>query len=110
MGLTAMSRDRTVVELDRCLNLLAGASPPLYRHLKAYRCDVEWRQVRSKYKVRGPLGKDIEVMGWRKERIVPPWVDMAKVSDAESLLTALFRGQVFLPKELWDGLTKLKGG
>ena len=101
-----MSHHPSILELQRCLDALASWSPSAYRHLKAYRCNSEWRQVRAMVEIKLPSGRTDEIPGWRKERITPRWVSLSKVADAEAHLLATVRGEVFIPKELWDGLTK----
>lgn len=104
--LPLMAHDPSVVELQRCISLL----PKTHRHhLMAYRAHADWRQRKAKIRYRGPHGRVVESEGWEKQRIVPSWVRMDVVSDAESLLMKLFRGQVFIPKALWDGLTRVQG-
>lgn len=104
--LPKMAHDPSVVELELELAQLAKDFPALYRHLKAYRCDAEWRQVRSNIKFRGPNGRMVDGVGWAKQRLVPSWVDLWRVQAAETLLDHRFRGEVFIPKELWDGLIR----
>jgi hypothetical protein len=101
-----MSRHPSVVELSRCLGVLAGVSPGLFKHLKAYRCNAEWRQVRTTIKFRGPQGHMLESPGWKRERLVPSWVLRPYVERADSLITREFEGEPFIPKELWRGLTE----
>ena len=104
--LPVMAHHRSVRELDRCLGVLVERAPTLYRHLKAYRCNAEWRQVKAKIKFRGPNGREVGGDGWKKERIVPSWISLKSVRLAEDLLVAVFRGDVFIPDDLWNGLTK----
>lgn len=104
-----MSRHPTVVELQRCLSSLALDDPPAHRHLKAFRCNAEWRQVRAKIKFRGPNGREIEGDGWRRERIEPAWISARLVFRAEEYLEQAFRGEVFIPRDLWKGLTEVAG-
>lgn len=104
--LPQMSRHPTVVELAGCLGSLAAEDAPAYRHLKAFRCNAEWRQVKAKIRFRGPSGHFLEGDGWRRERIVPDWISARLVMRGEEFLAREFDGEVFIPKDLWDGLTK----
>ena len=100
-----MSRHPSVLELGRALGLLLWANPGDYRHLVAFRC-CEWRVVWVPTKIRGPHGKF--VAGDPKperRRVLRPWLDMGRVNRAESFLEDKFRGEVFIPAELWDSLT-----
>jgi hypothetical protein len=101
--LSRMASHPSVKELDRCMSVLGGADPVVLRHLKAYRCGVEWRCVWKTMRVKRPRGKGYEVVQRRvREPIVPAWVDRKKVSTAESRLVREFQGEVFVPDELWD--------
>lgn len=104
--LPQMARHSSVVELARCLEALRQERPALYQHLKFYRCNCEWRQVRAMIRVRLTSGRWDEIPGWKRERIVPRWISLSYVSRAEEFLASVFRGEVFIPKELWDGLTR----
>lgn len=104
--LPAMAHHSSVVELSYCLSALAIDHPIDFSHLKAYRCAAQWRQVKAKIPVKLPSGRMTEIDGWRKERIVPSWISLDRVAFAENWLLAEFRGEVFIPKDLWDGLTK----
>jgi hypothetical protein len=105
--LPLMSRDRSVVELERCLRVLAVEAPCQLSHLKAYRC-AEWRVRvdRVRRKRRSASGKPLfETVTVRtRERVVPRWVRLEKVRRAEARLVQLFRGSVRVPDELWDAL------
>ena len=99
-----MSRHPSVLELGRTLGLLLWANPGDYRHLIAYR-QCEWRVVWVNTKIRGPRGK--LVAGDPKperRRVLKPWLNMQRVERAESFLEQKFRGEVFIPDELWDAL------
>lgn len=103
--LPLMSRHPSVMELGRCLEMLFVANPGDYRHLAAYRCGVEWRVCWIPTRIRGPHGKMLpgEPKPERR-RIIPSWLDMRRVEAAELFLEARFRGEVFIPGELWDAL------
>jgi hypothetical protein len=101
-----MAHHSSVVELEYCLSALAIDHPALFSHLKAFRCNAEWRQVKAKIPLRLPSGRMTEIDGWRKERLVPAWVKADYVFQAEEFIEKHFRGEVFIPKDLWDGLTK----
>lgn len=103
--LPEMASHPSVTELQRCLSSLAEGDPAGYKHLKAYRC-CEWRTVDTIRSVKLVSGKWDIVPDRMRERIVPRWVSPGLVADAEKTLEALFRGEVFIPKDLWDGLTK----
>ena len=105
-ALPEMAHDRSVVELQRCLSSLALDDPAGHKHLKFFRCNAEWRQVSAKIKFRGPNGRQLEGVGWKRERIVPAWIDPRLVVRAEQYLEREFKGALFIPKDLWDGLTK----
>lgn len=102
-----MARHPSVTELVRCLGLLSAKHRILYRHLKAYRCQAEWRLKDKPTLIRGPHGKIIPGEPVReRERITPSWINLLRVDAAEQIVAAYFQGEVFIPKELWDGLTK----
>ena len=102
-----MARHPSVVELERTLRLLFAANPGDYRHLAAYRWASEWRVVWVPTWIRGPHGKRIagEPKPERR-RILPPWLSQLRVTRAEAFLVERFRGEVFIPDELWDSLVK----
>lgn len=104
--LPAMSHAPSVRELQRCLEELRKEDPVAYRHLKAFRCRAEWRQVRAKVRVQLQSGRWDTIPGWKRERIVPAWINFAKAVRGERFVADIFRGDVFIPKDLWDGLTK----
>lgn len=104
--LPEMARSASVIELARCLELLLAASPGDYRHLKAYRCAAEWRQVRALIRVKLVSGRDDTTLGWKMERIVPRWLSPQRISRAEGFIESVFRGDVFVPKEIWDELER----
>lgn len=106
-ALPKMAHHWSVVELLRCMRLLAQTDLSAHNHLKAFRCSAEWRQVRAMIRVRLQSGRWDEIPGWRRERIVPHWIDPRLVLRAEKALEESFRGDVFIPKDLWDGLTKV---
>jgi hypothetical protein len=102
-----MARHPSVVELARCLDELERVDPPAFRHVKSYRCGTEWRNVTRKQKVKRPRGKGFELVDRRvREPIVPRWIDHALVASGERWLSVRFRGEVFIPEELWDAWTK----
>lgn len=104
--MSKMTRHPSVVELSLCLEKLRALEPALHGHLMAFRCNAEWRQVRSRIKVKLQSGREDTILGWKKERIVPSWISFVKVRKAEDLVMELFRGDVWIPKDLWDGLVK----
>ena len=100
-----MARHPSVVELERTLQLLLSACPGDYRHLAAFRWGSEWRIVWLPTRIKGPRGKWI--LGDprpERRRILPTWLDQERVQRAESFLEEKFRGEVFIPDELWDAL------
>jgi hypothetical protein len=101
-----MAHDRSVKEIAAALTALRVLHPVEHAHLKAYRCNAEWRQVKTKIKFRGPSGRMVESPGWKRERLVPSWVVMERVVDAENRLVYWLPDIIMIPKELWDGLTK----
>lgn len=105
--LPLMSRHRSVLELCRCLAVLAEQAPVQASHLKAYHC-AEWRIRVDHVRVRRPrrAGKaKYELVEQRvRERVVPSWVRLEKVRRGEDRLAELFVGQVDIPEELWDAL------
>jgi hypothetical protein len=103
---SAMARHKSVIELAGCLGNLLAEHPIAYRHLKAFRCAAEWRQRRAMIRIKLPSGRWDEIPGWKRERVVPRWVLERYVEEGETRLVDLFQGEVFIPKELWDGLTK----
>jgi hypothetical protein len=104
--LPKMSTHESVRELGYCLRVLHDSDPVAFRHLKAYRTNVEWRNVDAVVSIRLPSGKWDKVETRSRSRIVPSWVDRDHVSKAEDRLVTLFRGDVFIPDELWNALTK----
>ena len=95
----------TIKELCRCLSLLASASPGDYRHLKAYRCAAEWRNVDTWRRVKLPSGKYDWVEHRVSERIVPNWIKPERVEAGERFLVRVFRGEIFLPDDLYRAFT-----
>jgi hypothetical protein len=88
--------------LERALRVLEGVDVRSFRHVKAYRCGVEWRCVDRLVRVRRPHGKGFEVVVRRvREPLVPGWVDPVRVLAGERFLVGEFRGEVFVPDELW---------
>ena len=99
-----MSRHPSVLELGRTLGLLLWANPGDYRHLIAYR-QCEWRVVWVPTRIRGPRGKFIAGDPKpERRRVLHTWVDRRRVDRAESFLEEKFKGEVFIPDELWDAL------
>lgn len=106
--LPLMSRHRSVVELVRCLGVLAVEAPVQLSHLRAYH-GAEWRIRVDHVRVKRPRRQGGKVRSElvetrTRERIVPSWVRLEKVRRAEGRLVELFVGQVDLPEELWDAL------
>ena len=101
-----MSRHPSVLELTRTLQLLFRAAPGDYRHLKAFRCGVEWRVVWRTHKIRGPHGKLVD-SDPKPERvkILPAWISQTRVRRGEAFLEQQFRGDVNIPDELYHALT-----
>lgn len=100
-----MSRHPSVVELARCLVVLRRVAPRQHDHLKAYYL-AEWR-IRTdvvRKKRRGGKFETTELR--RRERVVPRWVRLEKVRRGEGVLVEAFSGEVFIPSELWDALTR----
>jgi len=95
----------TIRELERCLRLLASACPGDYRHLKAYRCGAEWRNVDTWRRVKLPSGKYDWVPDRIRERIVPRWLRPERVAAGESFILRVFRGEIFLPDDLYQAFT-----
>jgi hypothetical protein len=103
--LPLMASHPSVVELGRCIGLLRGAAPGDCRHLMAFHT-AEWR-IAQKWAPRQLRSRKLELVEIReRERIVPRWLDMGRVDRAERWLVEHFRGEVFIPKDLWDALTK----
>ena len=101
--LPLMSRHPSVRELDRVLGLLFRVDAGDYRHLRAYRCGVEWRTVDRLVRVRRPHRRGFEVVSRRvREPVVPSWVRPGRVERGERFCVDKFRGEVFVPDELWD--------
>lgn len=108
--LPEMAGHPAVQQLVTALSLLKELYPSLHDHLMAYRCNAAWRQERTVVKFLGPQGRMLEGPGWTKTRLVPSWIEPSKVQVAELWLVRAIPGPFSLPKELWNGLTKLKGG
>jgi len=97
----------TIKELERCLRLLASASPGDYRHLKAFRCGAEWHSVDTWRRMKLPSGRYDWVPHRVIERIVPRWLSPARVLAGELFILRVFRGEVFLPDDLYKAFTGL---
>lgn len=104
--LPQMAGDRGVRKIERALTTLADTEPVLARHLKAYRCNAEWRTTDKWVVRRLPSGKRDIVEQRVREKIVPSWVELQKVRLAELLLVKLLRGSVEIPHDLWLALDK----
>lgn len=104
--LPLMAGDLTVRKIERALTVLADREPVLARHLKAYRCNAEWRCKNEWQVVTLPSGKKDIVERRVREKIVPRWVNLSSVAEAESLLLRLVRGDVSIPSDLWHALTR----
>jgi len=102
--LSLMSRHHSVVELERCLKLLFIVAPGDYRHLKTFRVGCEWRIQEVHQRRRRPNGKFEIVPVRQRARIMPAWIDKRRVERGELFLEAKFRGDVDIPRELWDAL------
>ena len=101
-----MASHASVVELQRCLELLLTANPGDYRHLKCFHVGVETRIVWRPTMIRGPRGK--LVPGDPKPKrvpIIPAWIDKKRVERGEQFLEEKFRGEVFIPDDLYHALT-----
>lgn len=96
--LPSMSRHPSVVELCRCLNLLADRGPVQYAHLKAF-FTAEHRLVDAPVKRKAKKGT-VTVVERRRERVVPGWVRQQKVTRGVDFVAAAFRGEVFLPDQI----------
>jgi hypothetical protein len=108
--LPLMSRHRSVLELARCLVVLAEEAPVQHSHLRAYH-GAEWRVRVVRVRKRRPHKRSqggrpkVEVVETRsRERIVPAWVRMEKVRSGEERLAELFRGSVEIPEDLADAV------
>ena len=104
--LPRMASHPSVRKIERALTALAEREPALVRHLKAYRCNAEWRCKDTWVVVRLPSGKQDIVERRVREKIVPSWIKRDKVDKAETLLNRLVRGDVSIPEDLWHALTK----
>lgn len=104
--LPRMASDLSVKRIERALTVLADTEPVLARHLKAYRCNAEWRTTDRWVVRRLPSGKRDIVEQRIREKIVPSWVEPQKVRLAELKLVRLLRGGVEIPRELWYALDK----
>lgn len=99
--LPRMTKHPSVRELDRCLSLLASASPGDYRHLRAFRCGVEWRTVDYWRRVKLPSGRHDWKEDRKRERIVQRWINPGRVRAGEDFIVRVFRGECFIPDELY---------
>lgn len=104
--LPRMAGDVTVRKIERALTILADCEPVLARHLKAYRCNVEWRCKDVWQVVTLPSGKKDIVERRVREKIVPSWVSLSCVAEGENILLKLVRGDVSIPQDLWRALTR----
>ena len=105
--LPRMASDLCVRRVERALTVLADREPVLARHLKAYRCNSEWR-CRDEWRlVTLPSGRQDLVNDLRvREKIIPRWVSPVKVAVAEKRLLILLGGDVSIPQDLWNALTR----
>lgn len=104
--LPRMADDLSVRRIERALIVLADREPVLARHLKAYRCNAEWRTTDKWVVRRLPSGKrDIVEMRVR-EKLVPDWVELRYVTLAEMILVNLLDGPIEIPQDLWHALDK----
>ena len=104
--LPEMASDLCVRRIERALTVLADREPVLARHLKAYRCNAEWRCKDELRLVTRPSGKHELIEPRVRDRIVPRWVELAKVDAAERRLLWLLGPDVSIPQDLWVALTK----
>lgn len=104
--LPRMASDRSVKRVEYALNVLADREPVLVRHLKAYRCNAEWRTTDKWFARKLPSGKQEFAERRVREKIVPKWVDQRKVALAETLLLNFIHGDVSIPTVLYHALTK----
>lgn len=102
----AMADNRSVKKVENALTALADREPVLARHLKAYRCNCEWRTTEKWFARKLPSGKQEFAEQRVREKIVPRWVDPKKVTLAETVLLNFVRGDVSIPQDLWLALTK----
>lgn len=122
---SSMAREPVVVEMKRCVDLLErlgsgrrGDKVPVHhRHLMAYTARVEWRIVKGfeMRRVGSQLVPRIDAVTkqavvdpdpkkMRRERIVPPWVDLRIVGFALDVVLGTWDRRVAL--ELPLGLRK----
>lgn len=100
--LSKMAHHPSVTELDRCLQRLERHDIGAFRHVKAYRCGVEWRCVTKTVRRRRARGKGYEMAPHRvREPLVPAWVNLSRVDEGERFLVQEFQGEVYVPDELW---------
>lgn len=121
---SSMADHPSVVELARCLTLLAQKLPRHHLHLSLYFgafrvVQVPKRTGSGKTLMRvDEFGHRVPVLEPRRVRSYPAWLD-AEPQDAETgeprlvahgvdMLSALFRGEVFIPNQLREagGLTR----
>ena len=100
-SLPPMAKDRGVCRIEAALTVLADHAPVSARHLKAYRCNAEWRTRDELVLVKLPSGRNDLQERRKSERIVPEWVSPAKVAEAELLLLHLLKHDVSVPRDLW---------
>lgn len=102
--LPLMASHQSVVELNRCLTLLAGFAPTQYQHLKCYHT-AETRIRTDRVRRRRPNSSKFEIVEVRRrDKVYPRWVKLEKVRRGEQFLADRFQGEVFIPGELWDAL------
>ena len=109
-ALPEIAHDPAIVELERCLLLLSMALPVPHKHVKAYRVSVEWKMGEKLRPRRLSSGKKVYVPLPAMIRLAPRWCDMKMIDRGETFLEREFDGPVYIPKPLWDGLTKPLGG
>lgn len=113
--LPGMSRHPSVVELGRALGSLRAFAPGKSAHLFAF-YGAPWRTVDRPRRIKGRNGKSGFVVVRVRERVPPSWVRLQKVRDGVALVSQdvssgvalrrpwCFRGEVFIPAPLLEGL------
>lgn len=105
--LPQMASDSGVRRIECALTALADREPVLARHLKAYRCNAEWRTRDTGKWVLAVDGSGPTLVPQRERvKIIPRWVLPSKVVQAEQLLLKLLRHDVEVPRPLWKAATR----
>lgn len=101
---STMQRWPSVVEMRRCVELMARMAPGHYRHLMAYTAYVEWRLVDRPVKRMNAHRKLVDDVERVRARIVPSWILLQMVERALDFVLGVWSREV--PLELPPALVR----